>query len=157
MGERDREAAQYVFSSLDSIQGKGPELARIDNRPPFTNWDLSPGGTQIAVVHNDDDSIRIVSLATGEERVLRLNEWLGFELISWATDIAGLFISGGGKNVYLDSTYPELLRVALDGQVHVLREKANEWHVRPMVSPDGRRLAFATMPFHGNVWMIEDF
>jgi len=157
MGERDSEAAQYVFSSLDPVQGKGPELVRIEDRPPFTNWDLSPDGTQVAVVHNDDDSIRIVTLATGEERVLHLNEWQGFEFISWAADGAGLFISGGGMNVYLDSGYPALLRVGLDGQVHVLREKANEWHIRPMASPDGRRLAFATMPFHGNVWMIEDF
>ncbi len=66
-------------------------------------------------------------------------------------------LGGGGMNVYLDSGYPALLRVGLDGQVHVLREKANEWHIKPAASPDGRRLAFATMPFHGNVWMIEDF
>ena len=156
MGERDTEAAQYVFSSLDPVQGRGPELVRIEDRPPFTNWDLSPDGTQVAVVHRDD-SIRIVSLATGEERVLRLNEWQGFEFVSWAADEAGFFTSGGGKNVYLNSVHPALLLVALDGQVHVLREKANEWHVRPVASPDGRRLAFATMPFHGNVWMIEDF
>ena len=50
-----------------------------------------------------------------------------------------------------------ILHVALDGQVHVLRGKTNEWHLRPVASPYGRRLAFATMPFHGNVWMIEDF
>jgi len=157
MGERDSEAAQYVFSSLDPLQGKGPELVRIEDRPPFINWDLSPDGTQVAVVHNDDDSIRIVMLATGEERVLRLDDWQGFEFISWAADGTGLFISGGGKNAYPGFTYPALLRVALDGQVHVLREKANEWHIKPVASPDGRRLAFATMPFHGNVWMIENF
>ena len=157
LGERDSEAAKYVFSSFDPVQGKGPELARIEDRPPFINWGLSPDGTQVAVVHNDDDSIRIVTLATGKERVLRLNEWQGFEFVSWAIDGTGLFINGGGKNRYTNLYYPALLRVALDGQVHVLREKANEWHIYPVASPDGRRLAFATMPFHGNVWMIEDF
>ena len=156
MGERESDSAQYVFSSFDPVQGKGPELARIEDRPPFTNWDLSPDGTQVAVVHRDDDSIRIVTLATGEERVLRLTEWQGFEFISWTVNGAGFYINGGGKK-NRGLTYPVLLRVDLDGQVHVLREKANEWHTRPVASPDGRRLAFATMPFHGNVWMIEDF
>jgi Tol biopolymer transport system component len=155
MGERDTEAAQYVFSSLDPVQGKGPELARIDDRPPFINWALSPDGTQVAVVHNDDDSIRIVTLATGEERVLRLTEWHGgFEFISWARNGTGWFVNGRVDQLLFNRD--AILRVDLDGQVHVLRGKTNEWHIMPVASPDGRRLAFATMPFHGNVWMIED-
>ena len=97
MGERDTEAGQYVFSSLDPVQDKGPELARIEDRPPFLNWALSPDGTQVAVVHNDDDSIHIVTLANGEERVLRLTEWQVFEFISWARDGTGFYISEGGK------------------------------------------------------------
>ena len=39
----------------------------------------------------------------------------------------------------------------------VLRDKQNEWHVRPVASPDGRYLAFASMIFDSNVWMIENF
>ena len=62
-----------------------------------------------------------------------------------------------GRVDQLLTNYDAILHVDLDGQVHVLRGKTNEWHVRPVASPDGRRLAFATMPFHGNVWMIEDF
>lgn len=37
------------------------------------------------------------------------------------------------------------------------REVPNVWHVRPTPSPDGRYLAFAAMPFHGNMWLIHDF
>ena len=43
------------------------------------------------------------------------------------------------------------------GQVTVLRHEANEWHLFPAASPDGKHLAFATMVLDSNAWMVEDF
>jgi len=45
---------------------------------------------QVAVVHNDDNRIRILTLATGEERVLTVKEWRGFETIAWTSNGASL-------------------------------------------------------------------
>ena len=154
LGERDVDANQYVFSGFDPLEGRGEEILRIEDRPPFTAWDLSRDGKQVAVVHNDDNRIRIVTLATGEERVLAVKEWRGFETIAWAPNDTSFFVNGG---LAQGVTYPVLLHVDTDGNTEVLRQKPHEWHIAPTVSRDGRYLAFTSMPFHGNVWMIEDF
>ncbi len=150
----EREKSQYVFYALEPIRGRGRELARIEDRPPFSNWDLSPDGSQVAVVHNDDNQIRIVPLRGGGERVVAVKEWQGFEFIAWARNGQGFYVDGRSLK---HASYPALLHVDLEGRVTVLREQAHEWHLMPVPSPDGRYLAFAVMAFHGNVWMIENF
>ena len=79
--------------------------------------------------------------------------WSAFELVVWAADGKSLYVNGWDRR----SSYPALLHVDLKGEARVLRQKENEWHVYPAPSPDGRYLAFARMPFHGNVWTIENF
>ena len=154
LGERIAGENKYAFYDFDPLQGKGNELARIPDRPPFSNWDLSRDGGRIAMVHNDDNRIRVVALATGEEREITVKDWSGFEYISWAADGNGFYLNGGYAR---RASYPALIHVGFDGKVTSLRQNPNEWHVMPKLSPDGRYLAFAVMPFHGNVWMIEDF
>jgi serine/threonine protein kinase len=152
--ELDEEKNQLVFSTFDPIQGRGNELARIKARPPFNNWALSPDGTQVAVVHNDDNRIRVITLLTGEEKEVYVKDWSGFEFISWAADGKGFYVNGGdAKGI----SYPALLYIDMNGQAKALRQNPYEWHIKPFLSPDGRYLAFSTMPFHGNVWMIEGF
>ena len=144
----------YVFTSFDPIDGAIKELARAEYRIPFTNWDLSPDGTQVAVVYNDDDVINLVSLTTGALSTISVSGWRNFEFVSWAADGKALFINAGFS---VSGRYAALLRVGLDGQATVLRERPNEWHVLPQASPDGRYLAFAVMPFHGNAFLLENF
>ena len=148
------DADEYVFMSFEPLSGAAAELTRIAHRAPFTNWDLSPDGSMVAVVHNDDNLVRLVELASGRESLLQVDGWSSFEYVSWSADGSGLFLNAGFATAAIDRP---LLRVDLDGEVHVLRQRPNEWHVYPVASPDGRYLAFASMPFHGNAWLIEGF
>jgi Tol biopolymer transport system component len=157
LGREDLEKNEYVFSVLDPIAGVGRELCRIKARPPFTIWDLSPDGSRVALVHNDDDRVRIVSLATGEERELHVRGRVAFEYVAWAQDGQGLYLNGEPFDGLGKFTEVGLFHTDLAGNATVLRNRPSEWHVYPVLSPDGRRLAFAAMPFHGNAWMIEGF
>lgn len=153
LGNRDASRGQYVFSVLDPLKGKGKELARVEDHPPFTNWDLSSDASRVAVVHNSDNRIRVVSLGDGTENPIHVQGFYGFEFIAWRPDGKGWYATGSSAS----SNYPALLHVDLDGRVRVLRDEPHGWFVYPRPSLDGRHLAYARMPFHGNVWMIEGF
>ncbi len=154
LGERDLERNQYVFTAFDPLTGKGEELTRVEDHPPFSNWDLSPDGTRVALVHNDG-RVRLIELSTGKETELSREGWQMGETVSWSEDGKSLFIDGNR----LGSRFLRkgLLHVTLDGEVHLLRQRPNEWHIYPVPSPDGRYLAFGVMVFSGNSWMMEDF
>jgi Tol biopolymer transport system component len=149
-----RDGHEYVFISFDALSGDTEELLRIDHRPPFTNWSLSPNGKTLAVVHNDDDAIRIFSLPSGRERTIHVAGWLAFEFVSWSADGRRLFVNADFANA---RHFADLLSVDLEGNATVLRSAPSQWHVRPVASPDGEHLAFASMPFHGNAWLITGF
>ena len=154
-GERDATTTEYVFSTLDPIEGRQDEVARIVDNPPFTNWDLSPDGERVAVVHNDG-RIRIVELATGSEYVLTNESWWFGEFVSFAADGKAVFVDGSRSRT-LATTRKSLLRVSLGSETDVdeLRYRRNVWHILPQTSPDGRFLAFAAMTFSANAYMIE--
>ena len=148
------EGEQYVFSELDVIGGTTTELTRLTRGATFNEWALSPDGGIVAMVHNDDNRIRLVELATGGVTTIAVAGWTNFEFVDWSADGSGLFVNAGFATI---GSYPALLRVDLDGTAHVLGEAPNEWHVYPVASPDGRSLAFGRMPFHGNAWLITGF
>jgi serine/threonine protein kinase len=148
------EGSQYVFYALDPNSGATLEVARTEHRAPFTQFDLSPDGTRVAVVHNDDDRIVILDLATGDESFVVVHGWSMFEFVSWKAQSDGFFVNSGFA---MASGYPLLLSVDMDGRARVLRRNTSEWYVYPEASPDGRHLAFASMSFHGNAWLIEGF
>ncbi len=152
LSQADGDAA--VFLAVDLGSGETWELTRMTTRPPFDNWALSPDGSTIAMVHNDDDVVRLIHLDSGEERAVRVRDWAAFEFVDWAADGQGLFLNGGFA---MAGIYPALLHVNMDGTATVLRNRPNEWHVYPRASPDGRRLAFASMPFQGNAWLLTGF
>jgi hypothetical protein len=106
------------------------------------------------VVHNDDDEISLVSFESGTTSTLMVPGWRNIEYLSWAAAGDALYINPGFS---VSGKYSVLLRVELDGQITMLRDRPNEWHVFPRVSPNGRHLAFSVMPFHGNAWLLEDF
>ena len=136
------------------IGGTTTELTRLTRGATFNEWALSPDGGIVAMVHNDDNRIRLVELATGGVTTIAVAGWTNFEFVDWSADGSGLFVNAGFATI---GSYPALLRVDLDGTAHVLREAPNEWHVYPVASPDGRSLAFGRMPFHGNAWLITGF
>lgn len=145
---------RYLFSRLDPFTGQLREVAHTAHRIPFTNWDLSRDGKHIAIVHNDDNTITIVSMDGTRDRIVNVRGWRNFEYVAWTVDGSGLFINSGSAGA---ESFPALLRVDLAGVAHVLRQQPSEWHVGPTPSPDGKFLAFASMSFHGNAWLIEGF
>jgi serine/threonine protein kinase/Tol biopolymer transport system component len=156
VGERSPDELAYVFSDFDLATGRGNEVLRIEDRPPFTNWDVSPDGSRLVVGHNDD-RLRIFDLATGEETVLT-DEGLSYgEFPVWSADGRGVFVDGGYAT--RGRLQKGLLYVSLeDGKVHVLRLNWGEWDIHPVPSADGKRLAFAANFFYdGNAWMVEEF
>ncbi len=154
MGKREKGKNEYVFFAFDAERGPSSVLARIADRPPFVGWDLSPDGSRVAVVNHFDNIIRIVSLRDGSQKGIQANGWAGFEFISWAADGKAVFVNGGFSK---GGSYPALLRVELDGSVHVLRQKPSEWHTFVAASRDGHYLGFSSMLFHSNAWMMENF
>jgi Tol biopolymer transport system component len=156
VGERSPDELTYIFSDFDPETGRGDEVLRIEDRPPFTNWDLSPDGSRLVVGHNDG-RLRIFDLATGEETVLSHAGLSYGEYPTWSTDGRGFFVDGGYAS--RGRLQKGLLYISLDGgEVHVLRQNWGEWDTHTVPSPDGKRLAFAANFFYdANAWMIERF
>ncbi len=147
---------EFVFSELDPLRGRGRELRRFETASPdFSNWALSPDARQIALV-DFRNRVLLFDLAGGPPRDLSLPGWTAFEFVTWAADGRGVFATGFSvQGPRLTNT--AILHLDLQGHAQVLRHELNEWHVMPVASPDGKRLAFATMKLESNAWMIEKF
>ena len=154
----EAQGSDLVFSELDPIGGRGPELMRHTMSfadPGFANWALSPDGSRVALT-NFANQIQVLDLAAKSVKTLTIQDWTGLEYIDWAADGRSVFVPAHPVNgPRLNNT--GLLRIDLDGQVNVLRHEANEWNVFPGASPNGRHLAFSTMVLDSNTWMVEDF
>ena len=149
-----REAnTQYVFYAFNPEYGLGRRLLSVDDKPPFSNWALSPDGSLVALVHNRGP-IRIITLATGHEREVAKDGWVLGEFVAWAKDGKGLFIDGSSSSYIFRKA---LVYFSIEtGEAVEIRRVPNQWHVRPQVSPDGKHIAFGLMVFSGNAWMIEN-
>jgi Tol biopolymer transport system component len=143
---------QVVLSSFDPRRGRIREVARVDvdGPPGDTFWDLSPDGSRIAFGEHRKGRIRILPLNGGAAREVSLGNWRGPYTVAWSADSRSLFLTTwipGGS---------ELLRVALDGEIHHLHRHylALEF---PLPSPDGTHLAFSRISGDSNVWLIDNF
>jgi hypothetical protein len=98
-----------------------------------------------------------VDLESGEERSLIVGGWQSFEFIAWAADGMGFVVTARPDG---EASGPEtgigLIYVDLAGKATLLRRRPDEWHVHPVMSPDGGHLAFSTMKIHANAWLIEN-
>jgi len=152
VGEMTEDKKQLVFTAFDPIKGRGRELTRITTDPLFSyNWDLSPDGSQIAVLFHDvKNHIRLLPLGGGAPRDIVVKE--GYSLNQgpeWSPD---------GKGFYTASRSPmgwTLLYVDLQGQATALWEQKESTFAVP--SPDGRHLAILGNTVDSNVWMLENF
>jgi len=159
LGNPEPATNEYVFHELGPKGRVGDELARIEDRRPFTNWDLSPDGQWVVVVHNND-SMRRVSLRDGSSVEIESADFYFGETVSFGHDGRGVYVDGyryseaRGRRARKD-----LLYVSLDTEpiVSVVNHEPNGWHVYPVPSPDGRYLAFALMRFAGNAWTLDGF
>jgi len=153
LGERTQDRKQVIFTSLDALKGRGPELARFDLDPGIEYWDfnISMDGSRLAVSGNPQGPIHILSLRGNAEQVIPAKFNNSAADFFWAADGKGLYVSDATKRgtvlSYLD----------LRGNAHVLWVNPNGWSIWARPSPDGRHLAIEHVSATGNIWMMENF
>jgi dipeptidyl aminopeptidase/acylaminoacyl peptidase len=136
---------------FDVRNGKSTEPPQVD---PDCNWDLSPDGSERAIVvfGANDGKIHFRSTSTGKEREVAVKGWNGLMGAGWSADGKSLLVSWHDFE-----RASALLNVTLDGKATVLFNSSNPelWGAIP--SPNGRLLAIAEAGGPKNVWQIENF
>jgi serine/threonine protein kinase/Tol biopolymer transport system component len=145
----------FLFYSLDPVAGKGGLLGQIQVAPNWlVGWSISRDGSQIATVdHSHKDRIEILNLATKSWREIAVQPgWGDFQSIGWTADGNGFFLT-----TLLPETY-NLVHVTMSGRVQLLLSNAHkQWMYEPLVSPDGKHLAFEVESYESNAWLLENF
>jgi Tol biopolymer transport system component len=143
---------QLVFTTFDPVKGRGHEVIRVATEArAFDHWDLSPDGSQIALLWRRENRVRLLPLAGGKPRDLVVSGWLGLNSLDWSPD---------GKGLYVSSRSPRgatLLYIDLNGRASPIWEQKGSYVVWGDPSPDGRHLAILGWTRDSNVWMLENF
>jgi hypothetical protein len=145
---------QMVVTAFDPLEGRGPELGKFDLGSNLYAWagGLSPDGTQIVAVPVLGGPISILSLRGQSTKLIKVSGYHNLQNVNWAADGKSLFALNGMNG---NSQKLELLSVDFDGNARLLRDNVFSSDLR--ASPDGRHLAFMSMIFDGNMWMMENF
>jgi serine/threonine protein kinase/Tol biopolymer transport system component len=147
---------QLVFSVLDPVDGKGPEIPGV-SFPFGTNWALSADGNKIATVGQVVVSREIRILTLTDHKVMTLPllgwKWTSLQSIAWSADGSHLFATAWSP------TTTALLLIDLRGNLQVLTDapQGEGWLNNPVPSPDGRYLAYMKRTYESNVMMLEHF
>jgi hypothetical protein len=150
LAEADQD--EIVFTFFDSAHGRGSEAARVRASPAKFFWDLSPDASQLAYGEfksEENDSITILTLKDRKTRQLHLVGQSTLTSVAWGAGGGGLFVTTKRREG------SDLVHVALDGKVTLLREETGRVFVTPRPSPNGRLLAFAVRTTDSNVWLLE--
>jgi Tol biopolymer transport system component len=141
------------FTAVDPVKGQGRELTAVAaDLGTSYSWDLSPDGSQIALVKNDpaEGRVRFLSLAGQAPRDLVVEGQNNFSSVDWSTDSKALFIARR------DNLKGELLRLDLTGRA-VLLWTQGHFFPRGIPSPNGQWIAIRSGTADSNVWMLENF
>ena len=152
--EESPDHKKFVFSRLDPLRGRGPEVARIDrwDTTAAYEWALSPDGTTIALAKQFDGEIRLLPVSGGTIRVVHVKDRHLLRNITWTADSAGFFASHPSKSGAV------LLFVDMYGRSKVIWELPGQnVYLRAMPSPDKRHVAILGSQTDSNVWMMENF
>jgi eukaryotic-like serine/threonine-protein kinase len=143
---------ELVFYALDPMRGKGKELARSEIKIGFYGWDISPDGSELAVVSPLGPFVRAIDLRTGLKRDVPVPAQWTLQSVGWSADGKALFATIWTPKAFL------LGRVDLSGQTQVLKTGGlSQWLNGIATSPDGRYLAFGAQTWDSNVWLLEGF
>jgi hypothetical protein len=146
---------RLTFFRFDPKTGVKSQLTRIDTDGQV-NWGLSPDGAYLAILPYSpvNGSMTLYSISDGRTRKLDVKEWTGLITVDWAADSKSMFV--GTLN---HAGRIALLRVNLDGTVHVLREGSFAtlcgcayWAIP---SPDGKWVAINQPAGSSNVWELD--
>ena len=153
LSEPDEVAHEILFTAFRVTGGRVGGPTRIAS-PAGTieRWDLSPDGSRLALVGDDSRKgrVRLIEVESGSSHDVTLPEGSSAEDISWAADGSSLLVATSSVRGYA------ILRLHLDGRSDVLWTGANA-PSHPVLSPDGKRLAFSLAIHSSNAWMIENF
>jgi Tol biopolymer transport system component len=147
---------QLIFFRLDPVKGRGEEIIKIAGSSQ-ANWDLSPDGSRLAIVDEEErkGEIRLLNLAERRVTILPVRNWKWLELqhIRWAADGKSWFALA-----FSDSSVA-LLTVDANGKSRILYEMpaGAAWIASIVPSPDGKRLAFTKRMYVKDVMLLENF
>ena len=144
-----------IFFRFDPKTGMKSELTRIDSDAPV-NWGLSPDGAHLTILpySPDNGSMTLYSIKKGTTRKFQVKGWTGLTTVDWATDSKSMFVGTLNRAGHI-----ALLRVALDGAVHVLRGGTfptlcgcDYWAIP---SPNGKWVAMNEPAGTSNAWGLD--
>jgi len=153
LGERTDDRKHVIFTSINPIKGRGPELARFDLHPEIEFWDftVSSDGLRLAVSGDLHGPIHVLSLRGEAEQVIPAK----FNSLR-----ADFFWAANGKGFYVPDRAERgsaVFYVDLQGHSHIVWENPSGWPTWARPSPDGRHLAIESTSGTGNIWMMENF
>ena len=152
IAERTPDRTQIVFTALDSVRGRGRELARSNTDAMSDyHWDISPDGTRIALLKHRDARVQSLSLNGGAPQEITSKERKTMSSVVWTADGKGLFVSS------YTARGADMLHMDLQGNTRLLWEHPGGIEIYGVPSSDGRHLAMRGWNVEGNVWMMENF
>jgi len=149
---------ELVVAAFDPLGGPGKELVRIPLEAGSSadigfdyTWQLSPDGSQIAILKRHGHQIRLVPLSGGQTRTITTKRYSDLTDLNWANDSQSLFVSAQ------EPSGATLLHVARNGDTHAIWQQPQLTATWGFPSPDGRHLALLGAGSEANVWVISNF
>jgi eukaryotic-like serine/threonine-protein kinase len=136
-----------TFVTVDPLRGRGHPIASAEVAASLDfTWDLSPDGSQIALMQLSD-SLQLISTVDGTNRTIRVINKPPqlYPMARWASDGRALLMSAFTKCYRLD----------LQGNLHLLGECRGAFGISQ--SPDGRHMFAAVLSVESNAWLLDKF
>ena len=141
--------------TVDLEEGRLRPTSQIEGVKPlhFGRWSLAPSGDRIAMATRGD-GVHIYRLdGKREHRLLGPGLHCRFTFSDWAADGRALYAAAMCNDE--DPHHHRLYYLGLDGEVVKLYATASGFVNQPLLSPDGRQLAFVLSTINSNVWLLE--
>jgi eukaryotic-like serine/threonine-protein kinase len=152
ISERSADRKQLAFTAFDAVKGRGSKLSEWTTEATAEyDWALSPDGTRIAILKNQEPRVRILSLNGAAPQEITVKGWNALTDVAWASDGKGLFVSS------FNERGSALIAMDFQGNARLLWENKGGAGTYAVPSPDGRHLAMQGFTMEGNLWMMENF
>lgn len=123
-------------------------MARLDVSDLNCFWSLSPDGTRFAFGKSASHTVAIYSLVGAESKKVHIKDW-EIDDLNFIADGNGFLINS------LSRESSTLLYANLHGEAHPLLQQQGTFDVTPIMSRDGRHVAFSRFARNSNVWLLE--